>query len=284
MQELVERLVSAAWTGKTQLCRDLVAQGAAIDAATSFLKQTALCRAAEAGHEDTCLALLDMGAGVNVAESDGWTPLHRAALKGHASICALLFNRGANLHAKSFTHETPLNCAIDNGHLNAGVMLLDKGAMVDCPGELGRTPLIQACTHGNYRLAEELLKRGANASAVDALGNNALTIATMNARNGGRGDLRSVFVIIAYGGNPSGADEPFNEFHPAQAAAMGGFTGRLLQVLDASPQWTETSKLSILRQLATCQGHTETVAVLDSITARFTMERIRSAARSQASL
>lgn len=281
MQELVEQLVEAAKTGNTQLCRDLVAQGAPINDQTSDRKYTALCRASEAGHEDTCLALLDMGARVNVAENGGWMPLHRAALGGHASICTLLIERGADLHAHSvIMHETPLHCAVGNGHLKAAMLLLDRGAMVDCPDENDRTPLIQACARGSYQLAEQLIKRGASLEAADKFGVTALGIATMHARIGGRGDLRAALVIIAYGGNPSHADEPFNVFHPAQAAAMGGFTERLLQVFDASPQWTEADMLHGLRQLAIGQGHADTVATLDSIMALSTIEQIRLTARS----
>lgn len=84
-----------------------------VDAATSIIRKfaldinsrkqygkTFLYRAAESGHENIVILLLDQHADPNVACTDGETPLHIAAKLGHNQIVALLLAAGASPDAK----------------------------------------------------------------------------------------------------------------------------------------------------------------------------------------
>lgn len=56
---------------------------------------TPLWGAAEAGHADIVISLIEMGANVNAARSkDGVTPLWAASFKGHAETVRRLLDRG----------------------------------------------------------------------------------------------------------------------------------------------------------------------------------------------
>jgi ankyrin repeat protein len=76
---------------------------------------TALHRAAYFGRVPVIEALLNVGADINLADSEGMTPLHKAAENGHAAAVKYLLSRGADIHAKNILGMTPLQCAIEKG-------------------------------------------------------------------------------------------------------------------------------------------------------------------------
>lgn len=70
------------------------------------------------------------GAGVDMRDSDGWTPLHHAAatVVGSAEIIDLLLSAGAPIEARTQDRETPLMVAVTMGNLPVVKRLLGVGA------------------------------------------------------------------------------------------------------------------------------------------------------------
>jgi ankyrin repeat protein len=77
-----------------KLVRYLLQLGA--DANNSNFDKPLILLAASNGNEDIIEALLDCGAGINMADSKGWTALHFAAFEGHEDVTRLLLFGGAN--------------------------------------------------------------------------------------------------------------------------------------------------------------------------------------------
>lgn len=67
-----------------------------VNAPEAFSGRTALHKAAYFGHANVVKYLLEKGAGVNTADSDGDTPLHDASRFGHKEIVEALVAGGAD--------------------------------------------------------------------------------------------------------------------------------------------------------------------------------------------
>jgi len=106
--------------------------------------KTALVKAAYVGHTPAAMVLLESGADVNAADSQGYT--------------ALAF-------ATSFNHEYMQQ------------VLLEAGADANVQDEFGITPLIHAAARGLYESVLFLLQSGANPAIVDSEGRTAIDYA-----------------------------------------------------------------------------------------------------------
>ena len=161
-----------------------------------------LSLAAERGHMETAVLLLEKGASVATKDARGWTALHWAcnkgyesmarhllsqheadpsvrdrqgatalywaAEKGHESIVRLLLDNGAQVNMQEARGTTPLQGASANGHEAVVRLLLDKGAAIDAKdAHFGRTALHRASVGGHLRVVELLLTRGANINAAN---------------------------------------------------------------------------------------------------------------------
>src|SRR5712664_1309834 len=107
-------------------------------------------------------ALLNSGAEVNGAGSNGSTPLTQAAETGNLVIARLLLDRGANVNYPNRRGSTPLHIAVDasiDGTLQDGgkqgdeetqmiELLLEYDASTTVPNHYNKTPLDIAV---NYR-------------------------------------------------------------------------------------------------------------------------------------
>ena len=58
---------------------------------------------------DTILKLLRQGADPNIADREGYTPLHYAVMKGNLAVVNVLLQKGANRDAISISGSTPRN-------------------------------------------------------------------------------------------------------------------------------------------------------------------------------
>jgi ankyrin repeat protein len=60
--------------------------------------------------------LLGLGLDPNVADNEGWTPLHFAASHGYRRVAVVLIEAGADLSAPTEAGQQPADLARVNGH------------------------------------------------------------------------------------------------------------------------------------------------------------------------
>ncbi|XP_078491474.1 poly [ADP-ribose] polymerase tankyrase isoform X1 [Ciona intestinalis] len=71
------------------------------------------------------------GSEVDMADSNGRTPLHEAARRGAMICCMHLVERGGNINRQDSDCNSPLSLAVKSGHNSCAVMLIQKGANVN---------------------------------------------------------------------------------------------------------------------------------------------------------
>jgi uncharacterized protein len=172
---------------------------------------TALMYAARQGSTDAVRVLSEAGAGLNLADPDGSTPLLLAILNGHYDTAALLVEKGADPNLADSTGMAALYAAVDMNTLGEvygrpsrqssdrldalGLMkvLLAHGANPNAglngpalqrahtPGEptlgVGATPLMRAAKNGDTAAIELLLDNGADISRAQKNKTTALMFA-----------------------------------------------------------------------------------------------------------
>jgi ankyrin repeat protein len=171
-------LHQAARSGQIQTVRQLVAEGADVDAADAS-GRSPLYVAGEAGHSDVVQLLLAAGAGVASADSRGRTPLHAAAMERRLEVMQQLLEAGANVHAGDKHGWTPLHAAACRQH-DLVQLLLAAGVDVD-PAQ-GWTSLHPAVGCGHHEVVQQLLRKGANPRVRDVHGETALQTAACSWR------------------------------------------------------------------------------------------------------
>ncbi|GAB4820448.1 hypothetical protein N2152v2_007494 [Parachlorella kessleri] len=109
-------LHAAASAGKAAEVQRLLAESVAGDAVNERDSEgcSALHWAADKGHTEVLLALVQYGADVNAQDHDGLTPLHYAALSEQRSAAELLLQHGANPTIESAECETAKEIAPDS--------------------------------------------------------------------------------------------------------------------------------------------------------------------------
>ena len=109
-------LYEAAEEGKIEEVKQLLADGADVNAKTDSFLETPLHFAAENGQKEVAIILIDKGADVNAMAKWDRTPLHGAAKTGRPVIVKLLIEAKVNLNPKDFENKTPLNESIKYNH------------------------------------------------------------------------------------------------------------------------------------------------------------------------
>lgn len=85
---------------------------------------------------------LQSGEDVNLADRQGFTPLHFAGQQGQVEAARLLLAAGANVHARNIYGNTPLWCAVQGNDAKGELvgLLLTAGGDPDSKNNFGRTP------------------------------------------------------------------------------------------------------------------------------------------------
>ena len=86
-------MIAAAWTGKKDVIRYLLKNGANVNQHDKF-RWTALIAAVNGGHRETVEFLISNGADINAVGEDG-SALRRAIEKNNAEMVNLLLKHGA---------------------------------------------------------------------------------------------------------------------------------------------------------------------------------------------
>lgn len=171
----INPLEMAAWLGKTEVVRILLAAGA--DAVRANPRgDTPLHGAALSGNCDILTLFLEKGAAINARGGGGDTPLHNAVAEGRAAAAELLLARGADANAVNDEGKTPLHYAasLEDALVR---LLLGKDATADRPDQYGHTPLHLAAEAGNVGGIASLMAAGAQAARPDRFGATPLHIA-----------------------------------------------------------------------------------------------------------
>ena len=143
-RKTVNQLDKYGWTplhiaseyGYTEICEELLKNGALFDAMEPELQQTPLHLAAVHGHHGVAKLLLKAGADVQALDYNGCSPLHHACMRGH-SICLEVLCEGYHAHRDILLvgadkHGwTPIHYAASYGHSAAVQVLLNHGCHVD---------------------------------------------------------------------------------------------------------------------------------------------------------
>lgn len=152
-------LMEAINQGETDIALYLMAQGAALEAASN-LGRTALMFAADTSHEDSgytlLAALLAHGVNIDAMDDDGNTALSNASWRGHARAVRLLLESGADVNAQSTDGGwTALMGAAENTYGDVVELLLAHKARLDLVNEDGDTALDLALAQLDVALWED---------------------------------------------------------------------------------------------------------------------------------
>ncbi|XP_029696852.1 arf-GAP with coiled-coil, ANK repeat and PH domain-containing protein 1 [Takifugu rubripes] len=102
---------------------DALAHGANVNwVNASEESSTPLIQAVSVNALAACEFLLQNGAHVNQADSNGRGPLHHATILGHTGLVCLFLKRGADYNAKDKNQKDPITIAVDNA--NADIVTL----------------------------------------------------------------------------------------------------------------------------------------------------------------
>lgn len=177
-----QQLFAAATQGDAKVVRKLLADGQINVAAADPVKgKTALMHAVRHGQQAIARQLLEAGADVNQARTDGWTPLMLAAWRSQTAMARLLLKAGAKADHVSASGETALLLAAGTevNDCNDGITsaLLRAGAPVNHTNRKGCTALLRAASSGQRATLEALLAFGARVDFAQYDGKTALMLA-----------------------------------------------------------------------------------------------------------
>lgn len=134
---------------------------------------TALGIAAQNGHVNIALLLLQHRANVNTRNKDDKTPLLIALENNHFRLANILFENNADPNLADNAHNTPLSFALYNYSARTSMLeaLLKNGAdpnqVLQTGVYRGNTPLAAAVDIGDYRLISVLCQYGAEFNNTD---------------------------------------------------------------------------------------------------------------------
>lgn len=110
---LEARLRKAAATDNVLAVKDLVEEGADIDAADDA-GQSPLHFCADRGMLDGVVYLLELGANPNAKDNDDISVLQAAVIAGHVEVCRALLEKGADPDSEDSDGDTPRSCAMED--------------------------------------------------------------------------------------------------------------------------------------------------------------------------
>jgi len=138
-----------------------------------------LIQAVIAGDVDATKSALDQGAQINVADDDGWHPLHIAVQKQNVQFIRWFLERPEiNVNARNKWGSTPLMLAASSGNLDSVECLLRHPMIrVNLQSDYyGRTALIETAVKGHAHVTRCLVSFGADVNLTDKTGRNTALI------------------------------------------------------------------------------------------------------------
>ena len=164
-------LTLAACSGQAGVVAALIKAGAALSK-PDVSGKTAMFLAAEAGYLDVVTELYLGGEDVH---HEGTSALHYAAQEGHKDVALFLVEAGAHINALDTNGQTPLHLACWRNQTSVIPTLLSSGASADIVDSSGRTPLSWASERGYLDVVRSLIEHRTNGSSstdIDIDGSN----------------------------------------------------------------------------------------------------------------
>jgi ankyrin repeat protein len=122
---------------------------------------TSLRLGVQENHLDCVQYLLLQGADPNLADIEGFTPLHIACRTGNYEMLdLLLFEAHADPNVASMNELTPLSIACQEVNIAAAKSLIRAGAEVETADKDDLSPLLIACQKGSFELVKLLVIQG----------------------------------------------------------------------------------------------------------------------------
>ena len=103
-------------------------------------------------------ALIESGADINFIDKDGQQPLWEVCCKGSAEGCRILLDHGADIQHADSEGATALRAAAGfSGSLDCVKLLTERGASITRTDNHERTPFYHACAEGHAECAKHLI-------------------------------------------------------------------------------------------------------------------------------
>lgn len=190
-KELDKQLLEAVPGNEIKKAKDLIAQGANVNARTEFgemplhlaqskemaeflLSKGADLHAKDNEFEMTPLfnapkeifkLLISRGADINARSKKGLTPLAWSAYGDDLDRIKILISKGADVNSADDSLKTPLHIASNWNKIEIAKLLISKGAKVNARDHSGWTPLHWASFEGGSEVVELLIAKGAEENA-----------------------------------------------------------------------------------------------------------------------
>ncbi|MBS3920304.1 MAG: ankyrin repeat domain-containing protein [Deltaproteobacteria bacterium] len=162
-KEIDKQLLEAVQGNEIKKVKDLIAQGASVNARNEF-GETPLHLAQS---KEMAELLLSKGADIHAKDDEfGMTPLFNASKE----IFKLLISKGADVNARSKKGLTPLAWSAYGDDLDRIKLLISKGADVNSADDYLKTPLHIASNWNKIEIAKLLISKGAKVNARDRSG------------------------------------------------------------------------------------------------------------------
>jgi len=139
----------------------LLEHNAIVDVPDGVTGKTALIKASYVGHAEVCVALLQAGAEIDLADSQGYTALAFGTSFNHSSVIVTLLQAKANPNVQDEFGISPLVHSAARGHGDAVVALLQAGAKPELEDFEGKTALDYAASAGFDDIARTLAQHSA---------------------------------------------------------------------------------------------------------------------------
>ena len=162
-------LHKAAQAGHLELTRFLVEKGADINPYGNNRNFTPLHLAVLYRRSAVARLLIESGAVLDRADRDGKLPLHWASMDNQQELVELMLNRGADVNYDGGA-GTALVLVAGSDLLEMARLLIDRGATVNTSNEGVESPLHQAVRNLRLPMARLLVAAGADVNAREPLG------------------------------------------------------------------------------------------------------------------
>lgn len=195
-------LMIAAHFGHIAVVEYLLRSGGNVECEERTSRRTPLMYAAESGHTDATVILLDHGARLVSKDSNGMNALLFAASRGRRDTTELLLRKGTDIESKDRSAKTALSMATEGGHLATVELLVESNADIETRDNTDKTPLIYAAAAARSDVMTYLIARGANVSAMDCERKGTLHHAIVSADS----ELHDIKALIDGGANMNSRD------------------------------------------------------------------------------